>query len=672
MTKIINVRKFFWWILFIILFASSCVPPTDEVITEVNIDFSNPELQKLYDFIDRQEIDSIILYTNHPDPAFRVLVAYGFSSIKPSAGLDSLITLLDDPITAVRSAASYAVGQTGQSNLSSRLLDAFKNRDTVEVNSSVNCSILEAVGKIGDSGLLRSLATVSTYRPSDTLLLLGQTRAIYRYGLRSITVPEGTDLMVQYVTDKNYPTEVRLMAAHYLQRTRGISIEEYKFQLTETFIEEQDPFIRMSLANALSKTNDVTVMASLIEQFNSEEDYRVKVNILRSLSSFPYIRVIETVLAALNDPNIHVANTAAQYLVDSGNSSDATIYKSFIQDTMDWSVKLKIYTAVLNNLPHYYTRTKAIYQRELTNIHTSLDDPYHKASVLNAMSYDPLNYRIIKDLGFEASSVEKTAAVQALGRILSDEDFNRIFNRGSNRVKLEIVEFLKEAIASGDEGMLSVSSNILANIDQALVALIDDTTFINEAIGKLVLPRDNYLKHNLLKASAHIKGEEAEELQLEYTHPIEWNICQNLSDSSVVNIKTSKGLIKAILFKKLTPGTVSNFVSLVQKDFYDGKIFHRVVPNFVIQTGSPRGDGYGSINYNIRSELPPLYYDDEGYLGMARSEPHTESSQWFVSHSPTPHLDGNYTIFGKVVSGMDIVHKIVVGDRIDDIIITSE
>jgi cyclophilin family peptidyl-prolyl cis-trans isomerase len=108
-------------------------------------------------------------------------------------------------------------------------------------------------------------------------------------------------------------------------------------------------------------------------------------------------------------------------------------------------------------------------------------------------------------------------------------------------------------------------------------------------------------------------------------------------------------------------------MQLSRDGFYDGLNFHRVVPNFVIQGGCPRGDGYGSLDYSIRSELPPLHYDDEGYIGMASAGNHTEGTQFFITHSPTPHLDGNYTIFGKVESGMNIVHQIQMGDQIKNI-----
>jgi cyclophilin family peptidyl-prolyl cis-trans isomerase len=92
-----------------------------------------------------------------------------------------------------------------------------------------------------------------------------------------------------------------------------------------------------------------------------------------------------------------------------------------------------------------------------------------------------------------------------------------------------------------------------------------------------------------------------------------------------------------------------------------------VVPNFVVQTGCPRGDGFGSLDFTIRSEVAGTYYNEEGYLGMASAGPHTEGTRFFITHSPTPHLDGRYTIFGKVISGMQVIHQLEMGDSISQI-----
>ncbi|HHB78518.1 MAG TPA: peptidylprolyl isomerase [Saprospiraceae bacterium] len=129
-------------------------------------------------------------------------------------------------------------------------------------------------------------------------------------------------------------------------------------------------------------------------------------------------------------------------------------------------------------------------------------------------------------------------------------------------------------------------------------------------------------------------------------------------------MSTSRGDIEIMLFAEDSPGTVANFIKEARRKYYNNKTFHRVVPAFVIQGGCPRGDGYGSLGYTLRSEFFPYNYDDAGFVGMASAGNHTEGVQFFITHTATPHLDGNYTIFGKVIKGMDVVHKVGVGDQI--------
>ena len=138
-----------------------------------------------------------------------------------------------------------------------------------------------------------------------------------------------------------------------------------------------------------------------------------------------------------------------------------------------------------------------------------------------------------------------------------------------------------------------------------------------------------------------------------------WRVLNNVDGDTEAVIKTSKGEIVLQFFPNKAPGSVVNFINLAKSEFFNGKTFHRVVPNFVIQGGCPRGDGYGSLDYTIRSELSDLKYKDEGYVGMASAGNHTEGVQWFITHSPIPHLDGRYTIFAKVVKGMNVVLSLI-------------
>ncbi|MFT4104908.1 MAG: peptidylprolyl isomerase [Lacrimispora sp.] len=133
----------------------------------------------------------------------------------------------------------------------------------------------------------------------------------------------------------------------------------------------------------------------------------------------------------------------------------------------------------------------------------------------------------------------------------------------------------------------------------------------------------------------------------------------------VVTITMENGdVMKAELYPDIAPNTVNNFISLVEKGFYDGLIFHRVISGFMIQGGCPEGSGTGGPGYSIKGEFSQNGFSntlkhDEGVLSMARAmHPDSAGSQFFIMHKPSPHLDGAYAAFGKVTEGMDVVNKI--------------
>jgi peptidyl-prolyl cis-trans isomerase B (cyclophilin B) len=140
-------------------------------------------------------------------------------------------------------------------------------------------------------------------------------------------------------------------------------------------------------------------------------------------------------------------------------------------------------------------------------------------------------------------------------------------------------------------------------------------------------------------------------------------------------IHTEKGVMKVKFFEEDAPGTVTNFVKLSKEGFYDGLTFHRVIPNFVIQGGCPKGTGAGGPGYKIKCETSGNnQYHDRGVLSMAHAGKDTGGSQFFVCHSRdnTSHLDRQHTCFGKVYEGLDVIDQIRQGDVIDKIVIIEE
>lgn len=137
-------------------------------------------------------------------------------------------------------------------------------------------------------------------------------------------------------------------------------------------------------------------------------------------------------------------------------------------------------------------------------------------------------------------------------------------------------------------------------------------------------------------------------------------------------IETEKGTIKAELYADKAPITAKNFIELANSGFYNGLIFHRVEPGFVVQGGDPKGDGTGGSGKTIPLEINPSLKHVKGALAMARTnDPNSATSQFYITLAPAPFLDGNYAVFGKVIEGMGAVEKIAAGDHMKKITISD-
>ena len=659
--------------LLVCFVAFGCIPATEETLDYVDINQTDPEFQKLYDLIDQRKTDSVLLYTSHSDPAMRYLVANAMASMQSPESMDSLIKLMEDPVMKVRSTAAYALGQLGKKQAVSPLLSAFRNKDTIDVDNWLNASILEAVGRIGDEGMLRSVATISTYRKTDTLLLTHQALSIYRFALRGITSTEGTDHMIATLANRELPGNIHRIAAAYLQRSKDVDLTDFAKRLTQIYVDSTDPFIKMRLPGPIAKTMDLEALGYFISDLKTKEtDYRVKVEILKALTNYPYIQGIDAVIEQLGADNLHVAHTAADYLISHGNGSDASLYKTFITPDMRWSIKAKIYQAILKHMPLYFRNTKRNITTEIKALYDTAESPTQQAMYMDAIGQDPYNYLIVQELGGQATHpLLKSTSVRLLGDILRNPNTIQAFKGGITKVKSDIIAYIRKLMTSGDLGAIAEGGNILTDEELALSPYVMDSLEAYQAIlSNIKLPQGIESYNALGKAIAAAQGKRFEEKVVDFNHPIAWNIFNTWGDSTIAVMKTNKGNITIKLDMEAAPATAANFITLAQQDYYDNKSIHRVVPNFVIQGGCDRGDGYGGPPYTIRSEFTQKYYDDEGYVGMASAGRDTEGSQWFITHSPTPHLDGRYTIFGKVIRGMDVVHMIQAGDITHDVIIS--
>lgn len=664
--------------LFFLLLAATCLvqctpppPPGASKTGQVNLDLRDPMVQKLYNFRDERKVDSLRRYLHDKDATVRYLAALSFASFRDTSVVQALTPLLGDTVEDVRIAAAFSLGQIGSPGCEKPLIEAFVSNDPNSIHQRFNAVVLEAIGKCGSRTSLKNIATVTTYQPSDTLLLEGQCRAIYRFGQRDSVLPLATALMVRYVQNDKIPAPARLMAAHYLARTKGLTFDSAQVEdISVAYIRASNhPGIRMAIATALGKEPIGPAFNRLASAIQTEQDWRVKCNIIKALAKFDYDTVRSLVVPLLSDPNPHLSRTAAEFFVNNGQTRDGDYYWRIALDNpnLPLFVQILLHQASVKFLSGK-PQTKEFVNGRLQGLFVQSKTPYERATCLRALSEYGWNYRFIHDRGFtDPHPAVKTAAAEALVAVMKKPNFYAHFGEYAKGVRRELYYYLREIVAAGDPGMIAEGAEGF-RVEALNYKTLRDTARIEDfrtALGKLRLPRDVEAYMALDKAIAYLSGQpEPPKPVIAFNHPVGWKILEPVTQKTQATIETAKGNIVLELYPLWAPGSVANFLQLAADSVYNGKNFHRVVPNFVIQGGCPRGDGYGALDYSIRTEIGLAWYDGEGYLGMASAGPDTEGTQFFITHSATPHLDGRYTIFGKVKSGMEVVSQIQPGDAI--------
>ncbi len=668
--KIVSLLGFF------LLTCTACVPPDSggsRVEGDVTIDLKDPSQRRIIEMADQRKVDSLVHYLRDQSAVVRYLALIGLGSMKDSLSIPQVAELVKDPVKKVRLAAIQTLGQSGSERAQPFLLAAFDRYDSLSVNQDFNSAILESVGRCGNKASLVHLATIRSFQPTDTLLLTGQCAGIYRFALRGITTPEATATMAQYVGNTRIPTPARLMAAHYLARARDISLDSSQVRsVIDGFWSSTNPNIKMALAKAVGKAKTEASFSFLAKAISTETDHRVKCNLVQSLAGHEPDTVLSILAPLFNDSNLHVARTAAEFFIKNGNTRHADRYWRYAKDeTQPWPVRVALFQASNKWLSPGYTESLDYITYRLREWFNRSGNVYEQAACLHALAEQGWQFRWIKEKGYShPHSVVKSAATEALKTICQRENFYSYFGGGSTAVRTELNIYLMEALASNDPGMVANAAEALSTKALQFPALADSaqTAIVNGVLSRLKLPRDIETYRLAQKMVDYYQGKpESAEKKPDFSHPINWAIFSGLSENTRAYINTNKGQIVLSFLPEEAPGSVANFITLANEGFYDKKVFHRVVPNFVVQGGCPRGDGYGALNYCLRTEIGMTRFDNAGWVGMASAGTDTEGTQFFITHSPTPHLDGHYTIFAKVIEGMDVVNLLQVGDQIQSV-----
>ena len=638
------------WVLAFALSACQYLPQNRSKAPEALNKFGDHTLQKIYTLQDERNTADLLPYLSHTKPRYRAEAALAFASVQDTLAVPPLLLMLSDTAAAARKAAAYALGQIGHARAESDIIQHLQQ----EQNPDVQAELLEALGKVATPA---GATFLNRFTPSGPSAKAGQAWGLYRAGLRQQVTQQGTAEAVDLLADGN-PYEARLAAAHYLARTPKIDLTPYRQQLLTAATSDTAPEIRMAVAQSLAKVRarDKAQFLSAVAQ--SDPDYRVRLSAVRAMAGLDFKEIKPAVLAALQDENINTAVATSEFLLANAAGVEVDALLQVLPKVLDARVRGNIIWVILHNSQ---PQSKAFLNNRYKQQYQHARNAYDKAHLLKGLSGYFDNYRFIADEMFSAQEpVIATTAMDALILMRQQPDFPKSLEK-------EFSDIFRRAVGTGDVALVGMAAAAIRDPRLNLREHYRDFDFLAQAQQKLQLPRDMETNIELQKTIDYLNNRtESPTPQNPFTHPIDWALVKSIPADQQVVLHTEKGAVTLQLFVEDAPGSVANFVDLASKNFYDGLYFHRVVPNFVAQGGDKRGDGWGSSDYSIRSEFAPLRYG-EGYVGMASAGKDTESNQWFITHSPTPHLDGRYTIFAKVVDGMEVVHKLEVGDRILDV-----
>ncbi|MDO7874123.1 peptidylprolyl isomerase [Hymenobacter sp. ASUV-10] len=643
--------------------------------------YADATLRQIGTAQDERNATALLPFLNNPNPIYRREAALAFASVQEKVTSPFLLPLLRDADASVRRAAAYALGQTGDSTA----VDSLRVRVVLEPDGQVRRYVQEALGRCVTRRTLPELWRVEVL--TDTARAAAQAWGLQRAAIRGLASAESIRRAVLLLNaEKPLPDRARLAAVVALARTpKALNMDLSRLAgaaLLRLVAKEKYYAVRAAAAAALGKVVDapplgggltvpdfkdetqLKAIATLLRLATKDADYRVRVTALRALSwvGRHYATSRPAVFGALDDSREPVALTAAEWLLAHARGETGADLAQQAQRLKFWRVRATLLAAALKTASpasrpslaaSVQTRYAALPARAV----------YERGALLLALAEVPTAAT------FSFLEQERTQAGQSpvvAGYALTAQVALRRQADFPAALAGDFATAMRGALASGDVNQIGLAAEALADAKLYPEAKAEDLAALHDAQAKLQLPRDIEAWQGLQTALDRL--EKAAKpmpapLGTAQQHPIDWALVQQIPQNQPVRLRTTQGDIVLELKVNEAPGSVANFVSLARQHFYDSLYFHRVVPNFVAQGGDPRGDGSGSAPYTLRSEFGELRYQ-EGSLGLASAGKDTESCQFFITHGPTPHLDGRYTIFAQVVKGLDVVHRLEIGDRI--------
>jgi cyclophilin family peptidyl-prolyl cis-trans isomerase/HEAT repeat protein len=611
----------------------------------------------------------------------RQIAAFSLGEIESPAGADALIAVLNDTKepSEVRARAVEALGK-----IAAALPEPEKDRRRVYGAAILDTLRFEA-GR-------RS-------RPDTLTILLGLT-AVLR------AKPEGAASVIMPFLGYADPRII----ADALNTMARLRLKDNNDEV-RALLRHSDPIVRANAARVAGAAEDKGAFDALLDRALHDEDLRVRVSAIRALGSLKDARSVEPLVnrgnsffqsdqpaQASGNELLEITTTLGRLVPNTLNETVVTFLRKIHILTDGEAVEVE--TAFARVAPGIFQSDP--YRAETTKRNVSWRQVSRRAQGLAAIK-DVITGAATGSAGDHALKDAQKELAEMLGRPNAPTfAVPDVLQAYSTFKPADADEFARNRLQSADVIIRANAAEVLGNQSsskantRALIEALpnalrdkdlnDAALAILDALGKQKSPAANEAIKTALDSSDHLIRRRAVALlkangagdfsnrigyvQTRNTEADYRRAIARIRKKVTATVVTSKGAFTIEFLPEEAPLTVNNFVMLARRGYFNGQTVPRVVPNFVIQTGDPRGDQNGGPGYSIRCEINEVPYD-RAAVGMALSGKDTGGSQWFVTHSPQPHLDGGYTVFGRVVSGMDVVDRIARGDTIRRVIVNE-
>jgi cyclophilin family peptidyl-prolyl cis-trans isomerase/HEAT repeat protein len=636
-------------------------------------------------------LEALALTASDPVIRRRAFVALG--RIQESATIDTLVKGLGDPDPGTRSEVAFAAGLMGLSWVPladaprTRLTDAVLDAESAETDGVVKLALLEALGRLGGAP--------SVERLGARVELSGdvQSRAVLSLGVAAkngTPIPTKTFGAVVALLKKDLPPATRYGAAFALMQSKNPLARAALLAGTADDASE----VRALCAKGLGEVG-TDVDAVTLKRLIDDPDYRVAVEATRALAKLAVKCKTAAcpAIGALGD-----LSSRAERLVRGDSAGGGQPLLALAQAPLPVSAK-----ALLTSLRGQLAVGKAApdqrVRQDVANLDCRLaaavdrlngtlaevlscgsgliDEPRRLSLGLRELATVPAAdpNRRAAEVGsyvFHADPKVKLAAVELLAETRSPASIEKVRTQ-LNSSDLVLAAAAASALAKlGDKASIPVvralAQKAVTQVDVAPVIADALATFdAKDAIGDLeswLGSTNATIRHSAAEALTKLKGQPVFAPRVE--RPVDGVRAPSIPADARLLVTTEKGEFEIALFTREAPLTSTNLYTLARRGYFRNLTFHRVVPDFVVQGGDPRGDGEGGPGYSIRCEINRKPYA-RGVVGMALSGKDTGGSQFFVTAAPQPWLDGRYTSFGSVTRGQEVVDALLEGDRITEI-----